>query len=309
VVGSEVGALGAVVDSLVHRLYRHHQREAGRLGALWEQCKHFMAVSPTVYLQKDIKTRWAACLTGLFRTGTSSFWGKASRSAEAHAEYVAGYVHARFGQEQAAAEFEREKAKAAAKKGLRGRERAVRKGQPEWIPCGPKWTQNGNGWRSRAYADFGANGPATNVLEEHGGCWNTGGMGKAGEWIRIDTQTPYTMSRFRVACHAGIPESPKYCCLYALYRAGGAKWVPVLQFTWKHDQSVTEVDFPSAHTCQDFKFEVASTYGSDEGDPGAGACVNYITFFGAKDRAAASLGQKYESLGISGEWAPGRGWA
>lgn len=103
---------------------------------------------PAVFLEKEMRGRWAMALTGLFQTGTSSFWGSRSRSPEDHASYISGYLEARFLQEQPAAQYQREQEEKAAAKALRARQKAVVRGTPHWLLCGEDWTQNTPEWRS-----------------------------------------------------------------------------------------------------------------------------------------------------------------
>ena len=153
------------------------------------------------------------------------------------------------------------------------------------------------------------------LLEGTDSYWNAGDMcfGFGGEWVRFDTQTPYTVTKFRVCHFAGINETPRNCALYARYRDGASDtWVLQTRFTcdagpkpnpnpnpnWTRftcyaGQTVNEVELPKPVTSQDFKFEISDTYGSDE-NPNAGPCVHYINFFGSKDQAATAMGRKYE---------------
>ena len=140
-----------------------------------------------------------------------------------------------------------------------------------WLVSDPKWTQDNDQFRSRAYADTGANGPATNLLRETG-CWNAEDAREA-QWVLFDLGEEYVLNQIEIDHNGDQPECPKECELQ--YSVMGGPWCTVSSF--RCSQVSEKQVFPFADkTSRKWKLVVNNTYGGG----GAGACINRVRFHG-----------------------------
>jgi len=153
----------------------------------------------------------------------------------------------------------------------------------KWLQNNPMWIADDKKHRSKALADVGLNGPASNLLKQEGQ-WNAADATRS-HWVIFDMQQHYSLSKIEMKHVTNQPETPRECKLEGMLANG--TWIVAHKWTADYSTGTEIFDFP-VEIAQFWRLTVNNTYGTGS----QGAIISSMRFFGKR----ALSGEHHEML-------------